>query len=86
MTYSFYIHGRWLEDRPNALGLEILRMASLIVLIQFVSIHVLLKTLIGLYAALSLLTLFAHKYGIFMADTRNIHNENKSEVKLRTTT
>ena len=45
-----------------------------------------MKSLIDLYAALSLLALLAHKYGKFMADTQNIHNENQSEVKLRTTT
>jgi len=56
------------------------------VLIQFASVHILLKSLIDLYAALSLLALLAHKYGKFMADTQNIHNENQSEVKLRTTT
>ena len=86
MTYSFYIHDSWLEDSPRALGLEILRMVSLIVLIQFTSVHILLKSLIDLYAALSLLALLAHKYGKFMADTRNIHNKTQSEVKLRTTT
>ena len=81
MAYSFYVHGTWLENRPNALRQELFRMISLIVLIQFVHVHILLKTSITVYAALSLLALYLYKDGVFLTNNQTIQNDNKSQVK-----
>ena len=34
LAYSFYVHGCWLENKPGALGMEMIRLAALAILVR----------------------------------------------------
>ena len=57
LTYSYYVHGVWLESRPNALGHESVRLMLLLLAMPFTDFPIVPRTTLMAFAAASLLLL-----------------------------
>ncbi|HAT28754.1 MAG TPA: hypothetical protein DCS89_17190 [Gammaproteobacteria bacterium] len=57
LTYSYYVHGVWLESRPNALGHESVRLMLLLLAMPFTDFPIVPRTTLMAFAATSLLLL-----------------------------
>ena len=57
LTYSYYVHGVWLESRPNALVHESVRLMLLLLAMPFTDFPIVPRTTLMAFAAVSLLLL-----------------------------
>lgn len=57
LTYSYYVHGLWLESRPNALGHESARLMLLLLTMPLTDFSIVPRTTLMAFAAASLLLL-----------------------------
>ena len=57
LTYSYYVHGVWLESRSNAAGHESIRLILLLLAMPFTGFSVIPRTILMAFAATSLLLL-----------------------------
>jgi len=57
LTYSYYVHGVWMESRPNALGHESVRLMLLLLVMPLTDFPIVPRTALMTFAAASLLLL-----------------------------
>ncbi|MDA1369418.1 MAG: sterol desaturase family protein [Proteobacteria bacterium] len=68
LTYSFFVHGMWLEGRPTIYWHELFRLALLIIGVQFAAWEALLVNEISTYAVISMIALFISRNSGLLAD------------------
>ena len=61
LTYSYYVHGVWMESRPNALGYESVRLMLLLLVMPLTDFSIVPRTTLMAFAAASLLLLLVSK-------------------------
>jgi hypothetical protein len=57
LTYCYYVHGRWLESRSNAVSLEGIRLILLLGAMPFIDFGDMLQGTLMAFAAASLIVL-----------------------------